>query len=483
MSSLHHQYCSCKGQRVDLESDGRGSPEALGRYAKTCSLRETTQVSGKTPGALRRAKLADALRHLGTHRTRWCRKKVVGEAVQLQRLPTGGAKLVGVETCGSVWGCAICAPAIYTQRSSEVMHAVTEWRASGGYVYMMTNTIAHQQGDDLKRMRRGLSVAWSRYWQGKAGKERRQRLMKMHHIRAIEVTSGENGFHPHVHSLLFLDRELTSEDKLELAEVWKKNVVLTHDLGVNHLPDDVHGTHITESFSDNYIAKLGMEVAAITTKFAKHGNKTMWTVAQDAADGSKRDAAIWHTYVRAMKGCRSMFWSKNSKKYFRIARMTDQQIAEQAALTEGEGLGVTTTLARWVGHDWREQARTPYWLTRVLTTTYGTIHDVLALPGQSPEVPKGSVTDGKPVKLPVRCSMQDWQRSLMRTSELRDIRARAKKLKREKKDNWRNELDRLRQLVADYKSRATNGGNGKNMLYACPVSPSTAITRNVEGST
>jgi hypothetical protein len=189
--------------------------------------------------------------------------------------------------------------------------------------------------------------------------------------------------------LLFLDRELTDVDKRELAERWQDSVQA--ELGSRYVPDDAHGTTIDESHRTDYIAKLGLEVAAITTKSAKNGNRTMWTVAADAADGDKESAAIWSRYVRDMFGCRQLFWSKGAKKAFGIKRLTDEEIATES-LDGGEPLGVATVLAQWQGKNWdAEVKRNPYWLTKVVTQTLQGASAMIALPGQDPTTPEGHI--------------------------------------------------------------------------------------------
>lgn len=253
----------------------------------------------------------------------------------------------------------------------------------------MTNTLRHAWGDDLKVLRTGLSVAFSTMFAGRAGQALKQRIKKVHHIRSIEVTHGENGYHPHVHTLLFLDHELTTDDKALLASTWADCV--SRELGAGYVPDDEHGTIIDESHRTDYITKLGLEVAAITSKQAKNGNRTMWQVAADAAAGDKQSANIWSTYVHAVFGCRQLFWSKGAKRAFRIQRMTDEQIASDG-LVEGEPIGVATVLAQWEGRSWDTQARgNKFWLTEVIANALYGAASLAELPGQDVTTPPGHV--------------------------------------------------------------------------------------------
>ena len=354
-----------------------------------------------------RVRLADAIRHLGTKRNLQCRRSVIGHGgIQLQKNEKGAIRLVGVSTCGSVHSCPLCAPAIYTRRSEEITTATRAWREQGGFVYMMTNTVRHSMGDELKWMRTRMSKAFSQLWNGRAGKSRVARMGKKHHIRRVEVTTGENGFHPHVHTLLFVDRQMTDEMKQELRDAWKDAVELR--MGSDYVPNDERGTTVELSSLDAYISKLGLELSDMTTKKAKGTSRSMWQVAQDAADGDMQSAGIWSKYAKAMLGCRSLCWSPGARKYFRLARITDERLAELNSLADGEPSGVATCLARWENEEWKRQAKARYWLLEVVTATAAGASAIAALPGQIENVPRGAVTISREKVGSIRMSMPKW---------------------------------------------------------------------------
>ena len=300
----------------------------------------------------------------------------------------------------------------------------------------MTNTIRHAWTDDLKVLRTGLSKAFSGMWAGRKGHALKQRIKKVHHIRSIEVTYGQNGFHPHVHTLLLLDHELTEDDKKVLADTWSD--AIARELGAGYAPDEQHGTTIDESHRTDYIAKLGLEVAAITSKEAKNGNRTMWAVAADAASGDIESAVIWSKYVRAMFGCRQLFWSKGAKQAFRIQRMTDEQIASDG-LAEGEPLGVATVLAQWAGGSWDSQARgDKFWFTRVVAEALRGTSSLAELPGQEAITPHGYVAVKR---YPLNYAVAHYPRPLtdeqeQNVKEYRDAKAKEGLSEREAFDTW-----------------------------------------------
>lgn len=58
-------------------------------------------------------------------------------------MTVGRAFFQGVETCGSVWHCPVCAPKIAEKRRVEVGQAIERHFADGGMAIMVTLTIPH----------------------------------------------------------------------------------------------------------------------------------------------------------------------------------------------------------------------------------------------------------------------------------------------------------------------------------------------------
>ncbi len=270
-----------------------------------------------------RARLLDALRRDSSERTAACRCNRLGDIVGYQLTASGSVLALGFETCRSVWACPVCATKIYKLRAAYVTKACKQWRDEGCFVYLVTSTIRHEWDTDLQLLRRKLGHAWSRIWTGKKGKARVEYLGKVYHCRAIEVTHGKNGFHPHLHALLFVTKELTPEDHQGLRDAW--NQAVRKELGEKYVPDDEHGVVLDHSQRSDYIAKLGLEIADITSKQARNGNRTMWQVAAHAAVGDESSRAIWRTYTKAMKGARQLCWSKGAKNYFGIDDSKDEE--------------------------------------------------------------------------------------------------------------------------------------------------------------
>ena len=258
-----------------------------------------------------------------------------------------GASFRGLVVCASVWACPVCSAAIRGERSAEVQKAVEVWGQPR--VVLLSLTVRHGMGDDVRGLARGVANAWRRMTRGAPWKRLARRLGIRHSIRALELTHGAHGWHPHLHVLLFLARPSKggdvswrlSEDRaqahLAIARLWRKAVA--RELGPDHEPDDVHGTDVRPCHRADYISKLGLEVT--DPGLAKRGRsgRSPWQIASDLAsyqgDGAQtiarreRDASLWLAYVEGTRGRKMLTWSKGLKRVAGIAERDDAETLEK----------------------------------------------------------------------------------------------------------------------------------------------------------
>jgi hypothetical protein len=259
-----------------------------------------------------------------------CGCKRIGGEVQLHA-GAHGVSVVGVERCGSIHACPVCAPAIYAERAEEVRRLVTQFGEDR--TVMLTLTIKHDRWASLHQLEMGIRAAWRAFWaQGRASMGVRRVLGVVHYVRAIEHTHGEHGWHPHFHLVLILreGHRLTEADRDFVATHWAACV--RRVLGTRYEPTQERGATLTSASEDTYIVKLGLEIAGITSKSPKHpGHLTSWQVAQRAAEGDERYARLWAEYVRETKGVRLMTWSRGTKRLLGLEEKTDEQITAEEA--------------------------------------------------------------------------------------------------------------------------------------------------------
>lgn len=217
---------------------------------------------------------------------------------------------------------------------------------------MLTLTIKHGASMPLRRLRKGLADAWRLFWQGRAAKELRERLGIRFYVRALETTRGANGWHPHLHIVLFTTRELDAFHEDEIAERWQDCVL--RSLGLENKPDKAHGCKLSADFSDEYITKLGLEIASIATKQGKKTSRTPWEIAQDAADGCLTSQRLWREYCAEMRGARQLTWSRGCRRFFGLGADRDDDELASDGVPVVEGVG--HVLAEFDGADWDRRA-------------------------------------------------------------------------------------------------------------------------------
>ena len=165
----------------------------------------------------------------------------------------------GLQTCGSVWHCPVCASRISYYRAREIRYMCDMWQKTGGGVIFITNTIRHGLGDDLRILLEVLfGIVWNRYINHRGYKTAREKLGYIGRVRAVEVTVGSNGWHPHVHEIWLIEKPLTSSElddvKRQLYKVW--NATLKH-AGMKPVTPE---NGVTVQNGDNaaeYVSKFG----------------------------------------------------------------------------------------------------------------------------------------------------------------------------------------------------------------------------------
>lgn len=273
------------------------------------------------------SELLDGTRVCKCHRVR-----VKGQSVRVMRgQESGKAFYAGLQTCGSVWGCPLCAAKISERRREELKKAIKQAKRLGLQVMLLTLTIPHGMGDDVNKITDGLIDAWDCTKKNRAGRELKEKIGLVGTIRAIEVTYGANGFHPHLHILLFLESSITPREVQALyAPLWQSSCVKQ---GLPR-PSDAHGCKVDDgSWAAAYASKWGLE-----SEMTKGHNKTAgegkgmtpWDMLRAVLhDKDEQAAKLFKVYYEAFKGRRQLCWSKGLKKLLDVVDLTDEELAAQ----------------------------------------------------------------------------------------------------------------------------------------------------------
>lgn len=259
----------------------------------------------------------------------------------------------GIATCGQVWECLVCSTRIRSRRAGELQRAVA-WhceRFGSDAAQLLTLTIRHRFGDELRPLRSGVARAWRRFIRGAPFKRFASRVGLVGNVRALEVTHGGNGWHPHLHVVLLArDPAQLAREHAWIVDRWQAAVVA--ELGAAAEPNAAHGVDLRACAKADYLAKLGLEVTSPRPKSARAGNRSPFEIlsAIDAPalvsderdpDERREDVYLWQTWCEDMKGARMLTWSRG----LRVAAGLEPEKSDDEIVAEPEGDRVVAFVA------------------------------------------------------------------------------------------------------------------------------------------
>lgn len=382
---------------------GRRQPAALGKHGNSVGT-EPPQLEGVEAAKALRRKAFDLLDLAGLitrntalqhcHRTRIPKKAgpaafaVPGEVANIQLRRKAGVPYVGgVQKCGSVWLCPVCATRIAGERRREIERVSTLHLERGGSVAFLTLTSVHKIEYNQTKFRRAVTEAFRALQQSRMYRRMKRTYQVAGHLRKLEVNYGPNGFHVHLHVALFFDRDFTPRtwpaghpqagkwrepaeisvmEKILYTE-WRKALT---DLG--YPPPSRKRGALLEYVKPgttkwrNYLAKMGFEFTG--QKQGRHKNRSMFQVLEDAgltfrrylADGYSpvhvnhstgevvhliADVKVWRLYEKVIKGARQLEWSRALKKRYAVQDPPDEQLAVE--LPGGEDDELLLDIPKW----------------------------------------------------------------------------------------------------------------------------------------
>lgn len=300
--------------------------------------------------------------------------------------------LTGVATCGSVWCCANCAAKIQERRRVEIAHAIEYFysiketsKQNLKQAAMITFTFSHSFGDDLADMLERQQLAFVGLRNGKAWEKFKAVFGFEGLIKSLEVTYGDNGYHPHTHELWFIDRNLNREsiDAYLMSKFRAKKhheyrdylLTLTSEEIFKYLlidrweqycsKHDLIGKNLTvfrnrsvdikfNARNSDYLAKqddsshwgADREMAKATSKNGKaKGLHPFCFLTKFEETGNTKWSKLWLEYSKCFLGKRQIFWSQRLKDRVGIDDLKDEEIA---ARNEDDAYTVYE-----IGDDWR----------------------------------------------------------------------------------------------------------------------------------
>jgi len=284
-------------------------------------------------------------------RLRSCGRRRIGGGSQVElRVREGVAHFAGLQTCGSIHSCPVCSAKVRQRRAEEADQAARWWleRYGQGSVLLLTLTIPHYAGDPLPELLELVRGAFGALVSGRRWLADKARFGLRHFIRAHDATVGPNGWHPHLHVILFGDRVLSLEELAELEERlysrWAGAVVARG----HRAPSREHGLQLeqarTRADVASYVCQvvvgseeerdrpIALELARADLKLSRHpGHRTVWQVLDDAEQtGDCAALELWHEWERASSGMQAIRWSQGLRLLVGLDReATNEEIAAE----------------------------------------------------------------------------------------------------------------------------------------------------------
>lgn len=275
-------------------------------------------------------------------RVRGCgRARIPGApGVEIRLADDGRASYGQVQMCGSVWSCPVCAARIREARATEVETAALKHLRAGGAVYFVTLTLPHHAGQPLYPLLDALAGGWRHLIKGRQYRDEAQTYGLLGSVRAVEVTYGRHGWHPHLHVLLFTARPLGRAAQDALSAAW-------FDRWAAHVCREGLGRCDPAAFRWQAVRGLsgGSALAAYLTKLqdggsvgremtrgdAKTGRRAARTPFQLLDSNDHADIAAWHEYENATAGRKVLTWSRKLRAALELLpELPDQDLADDA---------------------------------------------------------------------------------------------------------------------------------------------------------
>lgn len=251
----------------------------------------------------------------------------------------GTAHYSGTERCGSIHACPVCSGVIRPQRATEVDTAVRTHQANGGTMLFVTLTARHKVDDQLGTILDAVLTSWTEALRSRQWRKYRENLGLIGYIRSVEITySRTNGWHPHIHALLFLEGTPSPAMQAQWGSWLRNRWADLMEQKTGRRPDDRGdiGVNIKRANSQDiagYLTKIqepdrvGQEMARSDLKTGR-GDSLMPFELLDSP--GRKSAELWVDYYRSTKGRRAITWSHGLKDIFGINEVDDQEIVDDA---------------------------------------------------------------------------------------------------------------------------------------------------------
>lgn len=296
-------------------------------------------------------------------RSRWTRKRAIWRATSLPRVAycgrvaaanstgirprrsEGVAGYAGLQSCGSVWGCPTCSARILFHRALEIGAVLSQALTEGYGLGFMTFTAQHHAGHPLAASLEAVQASWGNVTSGRPWQRLQQHIEGF--VRTTEIGIGANGWHPHAHIAMVLNRSGVENFEQIGATMYQRWDASLRRHGYSslragqdwHLVDGPNagvevGAYLAKVCDGSELGLgIGLELTHSLAGRSVGVAATVpyWSLVDHlAATGETEALRLIHEYEKATHGRRQVGWSKGLRERFApdIEVMSDQQIVD-----------------------------------------------------------------------------------------------------------------------------------------------------------
>jgi len=301
-----------KAVRIQTSSRNAGKTANAGNKNERYLRRENARV-------LRAGRLNSCGRRLVVRKNEEGRNKSsVHQFAQVYKHPERKTiSFGGLMSCGSVWECPVCASKISEGRRNELKEAIRRWEEKNNTELLLTLTIPHYKRDTCKEVTDGLNNAARRFYNSRGFKQVAQNMGLAGRIKTLEVTYGENGWHTHTHTLIFIYGKISDKE----IETIKQALLLQWQAACFSAGLPVPNEHGLDLVAGNkaaaYVSKWGIEeemTKGHLKKGKKEGHVSPFGLLDLYADGDKKAGELFVEYCEAFKGKRQLTWTRGLRE-------------------------------------------------------------------------------------------------------------------------------------------------------------------------
>jgi hypothetical protein len=237
--------------------------------------------------------------------------------VVVRRLPDGRAAYSGLYRCGDFWRCPSCRVTLGIRRARQIETALRQHVDAGGSALLATYTVPHTRDESLPVVLARLAGTWRRY-----AKSVLRDVLGRHYVgavRALEVTHGASGWHPHYHVLVFIAPGLPylTPVAVALAERWSQVAGADWRADVRQVARDGVAA-VARYLTTDGISGASYEVASPAAKVPA-GRSYVQILWDYARYRSSADAALIYEYAAALHGVHHLTISPRLRRLYDFA--------------------------------------------------------------------------------------------------------------------------------------------------------------------